>query len=199
MDHFEPKRNKRVERYKFHRAIQDSGESVKDFIVKLKSLAKSCEFGDVFGATTANNAENKRKMLDEALVDRFIVGIHNEKTQQKLLGEDKNDFEKCCRIALNMEMATKEVQAMKPEPSNVLKVSKGQFAKKRTNYEQKAVKPKGDCRRCGREHLDYSKCPAIKWKCFVCQKIGHTSVVCRSNPNSTNKMDKFDKRKIRKP
>lgn len=194
MDHFEPKRNKRAERYKFHRATQENGESVKDYIIKLKSLAKSCEFGDVFGAAT--DAANKKKILDEALVDRFIVGIQNVKIQQKLLGDDSNDFEKCCQIALNMEMAAKEIYAMKPETSNVLKVSKGQYNKRKPNNYQITAKTKGDCRRCGREHTDYSKCPAINWKCFVCQKIGHTSVVCRNKHNSTKRTNQFDKRPI---
>lgn len=190
MDHFEPNRNKRAERYKFHKAIQETGESVNDFIVKLKSLAKSCEFGDIFGATTANNAANKKKVLDEALVDRFIVGVKNDKIQQRLLGDDANDFERCCQIALNMEMASKEIRAMKPEAAAVMKVSKDQRPFKKWNGQRQANTKSSDCKRCGRKHVDNSRCPAVNWTCFTCQKRGHTSVVCYQNKNSTKKPDR---------
>lgn len=37
-NHFTPKCNKRAERYKFHKIIQESGEKISEFIVRLKTL-----------------------------------------------------------------------------------------------------------------------------------------------------------------
>lgn len=38
-----------------------------------------------------------------------------------------------------------------------------------------------ECYRCGRSH-NPNMCPARYWKCYVCQRVGHTSVKCRRRP-----------------
>lgn len=44
--HFAPKENKRAERYKFNNAMQQADESISEYIVRLKSLAQTCCFGE---------------------------------------------------------------------------------------------------------------------------------------------------------
>jgi hypothetical protein len=92
---FTPKINKRTERLKFSKAIQEPGESVSAFIIKLKMLAQTCEF---------------KQFLNDALTDRFIVGLNDDKIQQKLLEDEGIEFEGCCSAALNMEMSAKETR-----------------------------------------------------------------------------------------
>lgn len=36
------------------------------------------------------------------------------------------------------------------------------------------------CQRCNRTH-DRGRCPAIKWRCFLCQKLGHAKQCCPQN------------------
>lgn len=107
--HFTPKRNKRAERYKFNKAVQENGEALSDFIVRLKSLSQTCKFGDFLDEEIgANIAKLKLKVLDEALTDKFITGIRSEKVKQHLFNDDNLDFEKCCQKALQFEMVEKE-------------------------------------------------------------------------------------------
>lgn len=89
-DHFKPQVNKRAERYKFNKIAQENGESIGDFIVRLKAAAQSCEFGDYL---TGQGTSFKTKALEDALIDRFIVGLCNEKIQQKLLNLHTDTFE----------------------------------------------------------------------------------------------------------
>jgi len=44
--HFAPSKNKRAERYKFNKAFQEPGETISDYIVRLKTLAQTCQFGE---------------------------------------------------------------------------------------------------------------------------------------------------------
>lgn len=131
--HFAPDKNKRAERYKFNKAIQQPGETISEFIVRLKSLAQTCRFGEFkVPLKVVEKAENKAKetevvvdgkdvvsnykllILDEALTDRFIVGLNNSKIQLRLLNKDDLTFEECCLMALNMELSEKESQAIQP-------------------------------------------------------------------------------------
>lgn len=89
--YFEPKKNKRAERFKFYRTVQQNGESIAYFIVRLKTLSQNCKFGDFL--SDAAVATYKTKALDEALVDQFITGLQSEHIQQVLLNDDSNDFE----------------------------------------------------------------------------------------------------------
>lgn len=119
-DHFTPKKNKRAERYKFNKAVQEEGELLNEFIVRLKSLSQTCRFGEFMDDVTdiKSIASIKLSILNDALTDRFIIGIRNERIQQLLLDDDKLTFEECCNKALNMEMAEKESKAIQPWSTN---------------------------------------------------------------------------------
>lgn len=74
-NHLTPKVNRRAERYKFHKAIQEEGESISDYIIRLRPLSQLCHFGDLIPATDANFATYKAAALNDALTDRFIIGF----------------------------------------------------------------------------------------------------------------------------
>lgn len=212
-NHFTPKKNKRAERYKFYKAVQEEGESLNEFIVRLKSLSQTCRFGEfmddvVDNKSTVNNksiADIKLSILNDALTDRFIIGIRNERIQQLLLDDDKLSFEDCCNKALNMEMAEKESKAIHPLATNSITSQsarprnrsgtryQSQANTKSPAYQQSKTSQKSSysqhksqsirqkCRFCARELGRYhseSNCPAKQWECFSCFKKGHTSAVC---------------------
>lgn len=111
-EHFAPKANKRAERYKFNRAKQEDGESIKEFIIRLKTLAQTCEFGDFIPSSEPAAIQTyKTKILDEALCDKFIIGLRNEKVQQSLLNENNLSFEEYVKKALNIELSQKTSQS----------------------------------------------------------------------------------------
>ena len=64
--HFAPKRNIIAERFKFYKREQRPAESLADFIVQIKALAQSCDFGS---------------FLPNALREKLVCGIRNTHIQ----------------------------------------------------------------------------------------------------------------------
>lgn len=44
--YYSPKTHTLAERYKFLKSTQQNGESIKEFVVRIKNLAERCKFGD---------------------------------------------------------------------------------------------------------------------------------------------------------
>ena len=189
--HFKPERSKRAERYKFHKIVQENGESISDYIVKLKSAAQTCKFGDFLDKETGENVgKYKLKILDESLTDRFIVGLTDEKIKSTLLNDETMEFEKCCLKAIQLEMVKKESKTLHPTSIKYLSKSRSE-PKPNTSFFNKSqgrvvehrkvsqYNNSSKCRRCGRLH-DERTCPANNWKCFSCNKVGHVSTMCMS-------------------
>ncbi|XP_055855983.1 uncharacterized protein LOC129919159 [Episyrphus balteatus] len=166
--HYAPKHNKRAERFKFQKAKQEEGESIADFIIKLRNLAETCRFGD-FIEDSVTNAVNLRNLaLEDVLVDKFIGGLRNDRIQQNLLTDDSRTFDKCCDIALNMEMSEREQRSMHPRGSDVHVIReknkavttqvKARTSPMKSNHVNK-------CTHCGKNHFERD-CPAKNWSCF---------------------------------
>lgn len=199
--HFTPKRNKRAERYRFYKAAQETSETLSEFIIRLKSLAQTCKFGDFLDAEVGEEVgKYKLKILDEALTDRFITGLRNEKIKQHLFNDDAADFEKCCQKALQFEMVEKESRSKTDASVNNIRgnANRSRSVKRSSadsqnsnksfarNRSQSQNKTNSECRRCGRHH-DERNCPAREWKCYTCQKTGHIAPMCRSKSSAENK------------
>lgn len=59
-------------------------QTISDYIVKLKSLAQSCKFGN---------------FLSEALRDRLVFGVRDNNLRSQLLKEKNLTFERASEIA----------------------------------------------------------------------------------------------------
>ena len=70
--HFEPTRNIIYERYKFNTCEQDQGETVAQYITKLRQLASTCEFG---------------VLENDIIRDRLVLGTKDLSTHAKMLRE----------------------------------------------------------------------------------------------------------------
>ncbi|XP_037806013.1 uncharacterized protein LOC119600060, partial [Lucilia sericata] len=70
--HYAPNLNETAERYKFYTRNQKEGEPLGEYIVELKSLASSCNFGT---------------FLSEALRDRLVCGVIDKKLRARLLNQ----------------------------------------------------------------------------------------------------------------
>lgn len=176
--HLTPKRNKRAERYKFYKASQEVGESLSEFIIRLKPLSQTCEFGDFLVTEKGDQiASFKLKILDEALTDRFIAGLRNEKIKQHLFGNESSDFEKCCQKALQFEMVEKESKVKSDSNVNAIRNRNRSRSVNRSGEKTPYSKVNSGsqsksnfaCKRCGKKH-DEKSCPAREWKCYKCLK-----------------------------
>ncbi len=81
-----------AERFKFQKCNQKEGESVADYIVALRPLSVSREFG---------------QYLSDALRDRFVSGLTSESMQRKLLSQKDLTFRQACEIESSMELASR--------------------------------------------------------------------------------------------
>ena len=96
-EHFTPAPSKIVERFKFHTRFRKPGESVTAFVSELRSIAKSCNFGDT---------------LETMLRDRIVCGINDSIIQRLLLAEKGLSFKTALELAQGMESAAKNVREL---------------------------------------------------------------------------------------
>lgn len=82
-------------RYRLFTCKQDSGQNLDQFLQKLKSLAKDCNFRSV-------TAEQNR---NDAIRDAFINGIESNHIRQRLLEHTTLDLAKAFDTARSLEMA----------------------------------------------------------------------------------------------
>lgn len=184
--HYSPTKLVIAERYVFYKCLQKPEQSLREFIIEIRNLAQSCEFGE---------------FLSQALRDKFVCGVRSEHIQRRLLTEAELTFEKAISIAKGMESADKQSKLLQPASSNVFKVMQQRKCGQGNNFEKSGPSKQyrteyktrqnsqfnkannqsnfKECWRCGRHH-NVDECPARNWKCFACSKVGHTSKKCRS-------------------
>ena len=73
------------------------------YVAELRKLSEKCEFGDY---------------LEQALRDRLVCGLVNERVQQRLLSESELSLKKAFEIAQGMETAQKETYEMRSSTSD---------------------------------------------------------------------------------
>ena len=98
-NNFSPKPSVIAERFKFHGRYQKEGESIAQYIVELRKLASTCDFGS---------------FLSESLRDRFVCGLRDRAIQKKILSVVDLTFKRASELALAMEIADKNTQEFKP-------------------------------------------------------------------------------------
>jgi hypothetical protein len=185
--HVDPEPNFVAERIRLRQTMQHEGESVSNFIVRLKEAARHCKYVNC----------DHQKSLDENMRDQFIYGIRSHEIRQRLISK-KAEFSSACTMALDMELISKETHSMESGANE--SVHKFSYGNKRPNAEQKYKRSheiesssfahsnhssKIRCFRCGDEHL----APDCKYKnvrCSFCKKVGHLSRVCHSKNRSNN-------------
>lgn len=97
--HYTPKCSVVTERYRFNQRKQEPHESIGDFIVGLKQLAATCEYGT---------------FLEQALRDRLIAGLCSDSIRCRLLATPDAEltWDRTCSIAAAMESATRGTREM---------------------------------------------------------------------------------------
>jgi hypothetical protein len=166
---FEPLRNVIYERSVFYSSKQSVGESIAQYVNKLRRLAASCEF-------------TPQRVLDENIRDKLVLGVLDKTLRKQLLKDSKLTLSSAiesCKAAeqIDLEMASLSVADDIPREqiNNVNKSSHTAYAKSTTD---KLFLKK--CLFCGKRHRwDKNKCPAYGKKCDNCGKQNHLATMCR--------------------
>ncbi|XP_037046531.1 uncharacterized protein LOC119081601 [Bradysia coprophila] len=180
-----PKKNEVYERFIFYSRNQKEGEKFDSFLVNLKKLAKTCEFG-----------ETKNDMIR----DRIVMGITDKGLQEKMLKKKVTLDEAIdqCRATELARGQSKDMQRDKESEFSIHEVQK-QFKKKLSlesdsNMTKSSIKGTFKCNRCNTNHSS-GKCPAYGKSCNNCKKPNHFAVSCRMKRIKsivTNKKDDDD-------
>ena len=173
--HFTPSVNVIVERFKFYDFEKPQNQSVKEYIAKLRELARTCRLGK----SATDTALSPQQVLEENLRDKFIWEMKkNTRIQQRLLAEHDLTFDKATEIALSMELALQGVQMVSGSThvrQEVYKVSNQKPKKFQPKQPHKLIKP---CFRCGSSGHNPAQCKFKTAQCNFCKKVGHIKSNC---------------------
>ncbi|UYV71739.1 hypothetical protein LAZ67_9000200, partial [Cordylochernes scorpioides] len=181
--YFTPHKNVVTERFKFRQRVQKDDESIDNYLISLRELSKSCEFGNLEA---------------DMITDQIIEKCNNKKLKEKLLQQENLTLSKTIDIARMLEISRKEIRLLEPQNDQTLNrvqikpkkhydannFNKGRFTNQGTPSFSGASKPK--CYRCGLDTHSAQECGAKKMTCSYCNKLGHLFRACRSRPNQNN-------------
>ena len=172
--HYSPRPSEIVQRFRFHTCCRRQGETVTDYVARLRAIAEFCNFGAV---------------LEDMLRDRLVCGVNSEAIQRKLLSESTLTFQKALEVAIGLEAADRDVRELKPwqrESDAPVTVVAGPgvnavsppVAGEPIKTHSSAIV----CFRCGKAGHKANQCRFKAAKCHRCGKKGHLKKVCKSPP-----------------
>ena len=93
-NYFEPKQNIIYQRYMFNSYTQELGEKFDAYLIKLRHLIKTCEYGAI---------------EDELLRDRIVTGTSNNNVRAWLLSESGLTLDRVIDICRSTEQAEQQL------------------------------------------------------------------------------------------
>ncbi|KAJ8023030.1 hypothetical protein HOLleu_38095 [Holothuria leucospilota] len=144
--------NETYERYVFNKRDQQAGETVDAYVANLRTLAKTCNFGD----------------LEESLIkDRLVLGINDPGTRKRLLQTRNLTLQDAVDICKTDEATRNQLKSIDTESVNKVQQKKG-IGQQR---DKKSVPMIHNCKFCGRSHPKRKEdCPAWGKTCKNCGK-----------------------------
>ena len=154
-------------RFKFCQLKQNNTETLEDFLYRLRSQVRFCEYDNV----------PKNKIEGVLLVQQLISGVADHRIRECLLTEDpaKLTWDRAVEIARAKTLVVEQSKIFNTR-ANPFDISKIQ---KTLDYTQTLQK----CFRCGslQHKANCATCPARNVDCKTCGKRGHYARCCRSN------------------
>ena len=167
-------KNEVFARHILYTSKQNQGESLDQFLNRLKSLAKDCGFS----AVTAE------KHCEDSIRDAFISGLVSGGIRQRLLEKDTLDLQTAFDTARSLEMAEKQNHSFNPTSNYVAAASTEEICNDNSTSASTSKENSNKCYFCGNNRHPRFKCPAKDVTCSFCDKKGHFAKVCISKKQS---------------
>ncbi|XP_065182117.1 uncharacterized protein K02A2.6-like [Sycon ciliatum] len=180
-------RNPLLDRIAFYDRKQQRNESFDSFFTAMRELFAQCDFPDMELCSTCTPQlcstcpQSLRKVTDDMMRDRIVVGIANDDTRHKLLAAPSLTLETAAKICRAEEAAQQTGDGMVPASVNAATRSsyqRSKFALVSKPKSAAADKP-AKCSQCGRSQHMKSMCPAKGKECRKCKGRDHFAAMCR--------------------
>ena len=205
-EHFSPRKLIIAARYKFRCCMQKEEESINEFITRLKTLIKDCDYTSGY---------------DEAIRDQIVFGCREDKLREKFLREECISLLDTLKICESHQASRRQLQIIKAqneEKVNISKVRSRPKDKTKNKDRNKQWSPKRDkhtsansnsssnvsstvneanlreCKFCGTKHVwSRKKCPAYGNKCNKCGRFNHYAKQCMDSKHKAhvNAIDEY--------
>ena len=203
--------HKEVHRMKFFKLYQMDGETITQFVARLRSHAILCKFK----IDCENHEEpNPISFADEMIAHQLLFGLRNKQHQLKILSEtaalptlrDKIERLHCLE---ETENSTNIMRANPPTNSSANAAAESTNAAARSTYrrdqfkrqpqqpQQQDSRNNRPCRGCGRTSHDgktmaRKDCPAFNKNCGNCGIKGHFRAVCMKGAASRSQSNAIE-------
>ena len=179
--------HKEVHRMKFFRLSQMDGETITQFIARLRSHAILCQFKI---ACEDHDEPNFVSFAEEMITQQLVSGLRNQQHQSRILSEAAslptlNEKIQRLQCLESTEQSTDLMRASPQVTSTNAPIRSNYRRNQRNNnrgtqQEEKTIQP---CRGCGRtshegKTMARKDCPAFNKNCGNCGIKGHFRAVC---------------------
>ncbi|XP_049875938.1 uncharacterized protein LOC126373743 [Pectinophora gossypiella] len=165
-NHFTPKVCGFSERYNFYVATQTVGETYPQWAARLRGLTAHCNFQDV----------------EEALRDRFVMGMLPGPEREKLFAQDPKKLTLAGAVELAASVQSARQGAAAATGSAAATAPHEQLFKMNQSPEtsvNRVSNNKTQCTVCGYKNHTSSQCRFASYKCKRCNVKGHLSRMCK--------------------
>lgn len=181
-EYCKPKQNVTIERYHFNTRTQSKEETIDQYVLELRLIAKNCAFGN----------------LEEELIrDRIVCGTCSEDVRQRLLRVDDLTLEKAISICRADAESKKSAQYISETSAEVFGRRQKSGTRHNTNFKftrkpsEEPAQRKRVCGKCGIAH-PRKQCPAYGKQCLKVQQVQPFCEMLQK-PSSQNRCHRTDR------